>query len=205
MFAVVFAAAIAFNYGLSPQAAAIRAVRYPGRAPATVARVNIDGNYATVLLSGAVVEGAPLTEAMLLKRFTFGWQPLDAIGSGCVFSLRGIAPNAEARLMLGMPRLHAQTSCKGGYGNDYGPVQEIETVRKIARGPFIPFVAVYGTWAKSQWYGAGGGETYYRLRNGVWRRAFGGGGAYRAQDLIGQGVPAAALCPFMTYDARCPK
>ena len=200
---LVLAAAIAFNYAATPSAAAIQAVRYPGRAAASVARVNVVGSYATVLLHGAVVEGAPFSDAILLQKFYFGWQPLDAVDSRCALTMRRIDRKSASFLMRGMPALNDQPSCKGGYGTDYGPLREVEAVRKIARGPFIPFVAVYRDWAKSDWYGAGGGEHYYRLRHGTWRPAFGGGGAYSTEDLSRYGVPRAAWCPFEVYDAKC--
>jgi len=204
MLGLILAAATAFNYAATPQAAALRAVNYPGHPAARVARVNVVGRYATVQLHGAVVEGAPFTSALLLRRFSFGWQPLDAAGSACAFTMRRIDRKSAELLMRGMPGRFAKSSCKGDYGPDYGPLREVEAVRKIARGPFIPFVAVYRDWAKSEWYGAGGGESYYRLRHGTWRPAFGGGGAYGTAELSRRGVPSAAWCPFEVYDASCP-
>lgn len=203
MLGLVLAAATAFNYAATPPAAALQAVRDPGHAAASVARVNTVGSHATVLLHGAVVGGAPLSDAILLHRFSFGWQPLDVVHSRCAFTMRRIDQKSAELLMRGMPGLSDQTSCKGDYGSDYGPLREIEAVRKIARGPFIPFVAVYRDWAKSEWYGAAGGEHYYRLRHGTWRLVFGGGGAYSTEELGRRGVPRAAWCSFEVYDAKC--
>ena len=203
MLALVLAATAALNYAATPSAAALQAVGYSGQVAANVARVNIGGNYATVLLRRAVVGGAPLTDAILLRKFSFGWQPLDVVASKCAFTMRRVDRKTTELLMRGMPKRNGQTSCKGDYGIDYGPLREVEAVRKIARGPFVPFVAVYRDWAKSEWYGAGGGEHYYRLRHGTWRLAFGGGGAYSAPELRRHGVPEAAWCPFEVYDAKC--
>jgi hypothetical protein len=43
-------------------------------------------------------------------------------------------------------------------------------VRRLMRGPLVPAVVVSGSWAIGEWYGAGGGETLFRRRDGRWTR-----------------------------------
>jgi len=203
VFGLVLAFAVGFDYERTPQTAALQAVRYPGHVAAKIARTVIVGNYATVLLHAAIVESAPLTNAILLQKFSFGWQLLDIVDSACVFRARRIARNTTELLMRRMPRVNSPTSCKGYYGTDYRARREVAAVREFARGPFVPFAAVYRDWAKSDWYGAGGGEAFYHLRNGRWRVAFGGGGAYSTEELRKCGVPKAAWCPFRVHGTKC--
>ena len=53
----------------------------------------------------------------------------------------------------------------------------------MGMGVFHPYVVVVGDYAVAEWYGAGGGETFFKRSGKRWTR-FTGGGAYSAQGLI---------------------
>jgi hypothetical protein len=103
-----------------------------------------------------------------------------------------------------MPKLQDDRPCVG-YSKDFGPQAEVEAVRRLMRGPLVPYVAVSDGWAMGDWYGAGGGETLYQLRNGVWVIVAGGGGAMGISEMRQYHVPEAAWCAFGIYGATCPK
>jgi len=105
--------------------------------------------------------------------------------------------------MAGMPRLVPETSCRG-VGKDSGPVARVEALRRLASGPLTPHVVVRGDYGVVPWYGAGGGLHVYHLEPGGWRVILGGGGAPDSQIMIEHGVPAAYLCAFGIFDAKCP-
>jgi hypothetical protein len=53
------------------------------------------------------------------------------------------------------------------------------------------------------WYGAAGGESYFKKEHGSWRLLTSGGGAYDAADLVRYGVPRDAACHLVQVRTGC--
>lgn len=186
------------NHAATPQATAL-GVLFP-RTGVTVVRVNIAGNYATVLTRGAVMEGAPLKGALLLEHFSFGWQTLTLLDYCHVG--KGFSARDWALLMQGMPEAKGNRECFTP--SDSGPQSDVEAVRLLMRGPLIPDVVVCGEYAMGEWYGAGGGQSLYRRDEHGWKLVTTWGGAINASELERFGVPRNAACVFAPYDKSCP-
>lgn len=191
------------SYAPTAERAAIGAMYSDPKKPAVVVRVNVDGSYATVLTHGGRLEGTFVTGAILVKHFSFGWQPLALLESRCDLEDAALGNGVEEQLMRGMPALRDDRPCKGRSLKDAGPPLEVEAVRKLMPGPLVPDVVVYGSWAMGEWYGAGGGEALYHEREGQWRLVENGGGAMGVNYMRKYGVPQAAWCKFGIFDAKC--
>ena len=172
--------------------------------PAVVKRINAVGTFATVLTAGGRIEGQPATEAILVERFSFGWQALVLLNSQCELAALRLGRSAEDALMLGMPKPEDDRPCKGPeFLRDAGPRDDVEAVRQLMRGPFIPYVIVSGDWAMGEWYGAGGGESLFQKRYGHWHLLESGGGAMGVDYMRKYGVPQSDWCKFGIFDAKC--
>jgi hypothetical protein len=71
----LLAAATLHAFAASAQGAAIGAMYADPKNPPVVKRINVVGAYATVLTSGGRIEGEPVTEAILVERFSFHGKP----------------------------------------------------------------------------------------------------------------------------------
>lgn len=191
------------HYLATPQAAALAAI-YPEKGPPRIVRTNVVGTYATVLIAGAMMEGAVLDAPILVERFPFGWQALQVLNDGSLTCGR-IGPTFERALMRGMPRpqIRPEIPC-GTWSKDVGPQADVLAVRMVARGPLIPAVHVSHGYALAEWYGAGGGQTIYRKANGAWTVVTGGGGVLGVNEMRSYGVPQDAWCDLGVYNAHCP-
>lgn len=198
----VLAVVILQAYAATPQRAAVGAMYVDPKSPVVVRRVNVVGPYAVVLTSGGRIEGELVTNAILVERFTFGWQPLDLLNARCRLQSHKLGQAVDASLMRGMPSPEDGESCQG-YLRDAGPSSEVEAVRRLMSGPLVPYVIVAGNWAKGSWYGAGGGESLYQKRDGGWRLVESGGGAMGVDYMRKYGVPQADWCKFGIFDATC--
>jgi hypothetical protein len=160
--AIVVALAVALSpmsesYASTPQAAGLRAVGYPATTP-HVLKTNVVGKFATMTFRGATMEGTPVRAALLVERFSFGWQALEVLNFSCRLSVHGDAYALRARLMDGMPPFESsQPACEGELP-DAGSAADIEAIRKAAREPLVPSVIVSGAYAAEVWYGGGGGD-----------------------------------------------
>jgi hypothetical protein len=201
MLTFVLTLALLTNHAATPQAAALQAVSFGVKRPPTVVRTNVVGRYATILLSGGVMEGGAVTAPILLERFSFGWQPLDLLNFRCSLESHRLGKHVEVSLMRGMPKPEDGTPCTER--RDAGSTTEVEAVRRLMTGPLVPFVAVSKGWALGEWYGAGGGESLYRLRGGQWNVVSSVGGAMGILEMRRYGVPQSDWCIFGTYDAKC--
>ena len=193
IFALVFAA--------TPQQAALRAVAVPP-VKAVVQRVNIAGPYAAVLTRGGMMEGAPVTVPILVKHFSFGWQPIEFLNFRCRLDTQVHSAAMRRSLMIGMPALQDDRPCTG-YTTDTGGAADISAVRRLMHGPLVNSVAVSGDWALGNWYGAGGGQWLFHKTRGIWRSIAGGGGAMGVHEMTEYGVPRSAWCAFAIHDAHC--
>ncbi len=191
------------RYAPTAQRAAIGAMYSDPKKPAVVVRINVAGPYATVLTKGGRIEGEFVTGPILVKHFSFGWQPLALWESRCDVN-PALGEGVEERLLHGMPALRDDRPCKGGFLNDAGPRSQVEAVRKQMLGPLVPDVVVYGSWAMGEWYGAGGGQSLYHEREGRWQLIESGGGAMGVDYMRKYGVPQPAWCKFGIFDAKCP-
>lgn len=149
------------------------------------------------------MEGVPVTEAILVERFSFGWQALDVLNSKCRLDSHRLGSNINDALMRTMPKPQDDRPCRG-YLIDAGPRDDLEAVRRMMPAPLIPYVVVSGDWAMGEWYGAGGGESLYRKRDGRWHLVESGGGAMGANYMRKYGVPQSDWCKFGIFDAKCP-
>ncbi len=198
----IAAVATAIPYASTPQAAAIKAQYFdPNRTP-IVRRVNVLGRFAAVLTGGGRIEGDLNSDAILVRRFSFGWQALDLLNERCRLESHGLGAGTDGRLMTGMPSPHDDRPCRG-YFKDGGPKRDVESVRRMMRGPFVPYVLVAGSWAMGGWYGAGGGESLFQKRDGRWQLVISGGGAMGVDDVRRYGVPQLTWCKLGIFDARC--
>ncbi len=196
----VIAAVVA--YASTAQGAAVGALYFdPKRAP-VVRRVNVVGRYATVLTSGGRMEGELVSDAILVQRFSFGWQALDFLNERCRLTSHALGAGTDARLMAGIPVPRDDGPCRD-YFKDSGAQRDVESVRKLMQGPFVPYVLVAGGWAKGEWYGAGGGESLYQRRDGRWTLVLSGGGAMGVGYMRKYGVPMQAWCKLGIFDAKC--
>jgi hypothetical protein len=186
----------------TPQGAALAAMYADPMRPPAVKRVNSVGAYATVLTSGGRIEGSPVTFAILVERFSFGWQALDILNSTCRLDAHRLGRSADEALVHGMPKPRDDRPC-GSLLNDAGPHGEVEAIRQMMRGPLVPSVVVSGDWAMAEWYGGGGGESLYRKRGGGWQLVEDGGGAMGVDYMRKFGVPQSDWCAFGIFDAKC--
>ncbi len=203
MIALLVAVAASQSFAPTPQSAALGAVYSDPKKPAIVKRINVAGSYATVLTSGGRIEGDVVTEAILVKRFSFGWQPLDLLNDQCRLDAQMLGNEVAARLIRAMPQPKNDRPCTK-QPHDAGPPTDVTAVRKLMQGPLVPYVVVAGDWAMGEWYGAGGGESLYRRRNGEWQLVESGGGAMDTDYMRKYGVPESAWCAFGIFDAKCP-
>lgn len=192
-------------YAPTPQRAVLNMVHAQPKRQAVVRRVNVVGSYAVVLTSGAMMESSPLSVAILVQHFPFGWQPLDALAFRCELHDHALGARTEELLMRGMPKIgddgDRYRMCLGR--RDGGPRNDVEAVRRLQDGPLVPAVVVSGDWAMGDWYGAGGGQTLWRKHEGRWRLAQGGGGALGVDEMRKHGVPHADWCKFRIVGAKC--
>jgi hypothetical protein len=195
--------ALLHSYAPTAQRAAIGAMYSDPKKPVVVRRVNVAGSYATVLTSGGRIEGELVTTPILVEHFSFGWQPLALWEFRCDLEYSALGKGVEGQLMRGMPALDDDRPCHGGSLKDAGPPSEVAAVRKLMPGPLVPYVVVYGSWAKGEWEGAGGGDSLYHKREGRWRLVENGGGALGVDYMRKYGVPEAAWCKFGIFDAKC--
>lgn len=191
------------TYAATPQRAVTNMFQYPGMGRVVVTRTNVVGQYATVMTRGGVMEGSAVTAPFLIEHFSFGWQPVDLLNYSCVLGWRGVSRRELLRLMQGMPlpeKVHRKCV---GVTNDAGPAAQVEALRKMMRGPLVPYVVISGNFAMGGWYGAGGGETLFERFGGQWRQISEGGGAMGVEDVRRYGVPQSAWCAFGIYNAKC--
>lgn len=194
------------HYASAPGAATLRVFGGPA---ARVVRTNVDGRFATVRTRGAIIEAEPLTEAVLLEHFSFGWQAIQIVNRACAFDEHRVAKHDRDRLMLGMPRARDDRQCgavrrRFAMRSDSGPQPDVDAIRTFMIGPLVPSVTVYRDYALADWYGGGGGETFFRRSGGAWRLMLGGGGAFGVDDARRLKIPTSAWCPLEIFDARCP-
>ncbi len=192
-------------YAASPERAALSVVYSASKKPVAVRRVNIVGPYATVLTSGGLMESSPVREAILVERFSFGWQALDILNASCRLRDHALGEPTEQRLMLSMPKPSDNDirMCNGR--KDAGPPNDIQEVRRLVDGPLVPYVIVFNGWAIAEWYGAGGGMSLWSKHSGGWRLVEGGGGAMGVSEMRRYGVPESDWCRFGIVDAKCHK
>jgi|SRR5580700_2101956 hypothetical protein len=189
-------------FAATVQGAALGAMYADPKRPPEVKRINVVGADATVLTSGGRMEGALVTEAILVERFSFGWQAIDALNFQCRLDSHGLGQHTNDALMRGMPRPQDDRPCRG-YLRDAGPFADVEAVRRMMRGPLVPYVVVSGDWAMGEWYGAGGGESLYRRRDSGWHLVESGGGSMGVDYVRKYGVPQSDWCNlvFSTQNA----
>lgn len=126
-------------YAATPAAAA-RAIACRSEAPrAVLVRIDTSGRFASVLLSGGIIEGSPLDKPLLIERFSFGWQPLAALETMCDLQQYRLGAARDAALTRGMPPIPVtRGKCPALF--DRGPNRDMQAIRKVMRGPLVPWV-----------------------------------------------------------------
>lgn len=194
MIALVLAAVVSF--ASTPQQAALRTVYAAERAKIVVERTNVVGKYATVLVSGGTAPGEEQPSAILVERFSFGWQPIDYLNVRSRLDAQELGDAVARALMAGMPKMAEGRPCTGAC-TDEGRLADIEAIRTQMDGKgFIPWVVISGDYGFSLWYDQGGGNALFKKTDGRWHLIRSGGGAMDAGILRAFGVPESALCPF---------
>lgn len=200
--ALILAAVTAKPYAATPKAAAIAIMERASHKKPVVVRINVVGRYAMVLTNGGVMESLPVKEPVLLKRFSFGWQPLALIVSKCDLESQHLNRAMEVQLMRSMPTPEPDR-LRCSQFRDSGPPAQIEAVRRLMDGPLVPWVVVSGDWAMGSWYGAGGGGDLFHFRGGRWVGVADGGGQMGTEEMQSFGVPRSDWCKFGIYGANC--
>jgi hypothetical protein len=201
---LLIAAIMLHTYASTPQSAAIGAMSVDPKHPPVVERANVVGAYAAVLAKGGKMEGDPVTFPILVERFSFGWQPVDALNFYCNLEAHHLGQSTDDALMRGMPRPKDDRPCKGTLLTDAGPSDDVDAVRRMMHGPVIPYVVVSDNWAVGEWYGGGGGESLFQKNAGHWHLVESESGAMGVNYMVKHGVPRSDWCKFGIYDAVCP-
>ncbi len=94
LIALTLARGDAPSHAPTPEGAA-RAAVYEASTAIRVVRVNVAGNFATVLMSGAMIEGSPEDAPILLGKFPFGWQALESLDFTCRLRSHSLGANTE--------------------------------------------------------------------------------------------------------------
>jgi hypothetical protein len=183
--------AMAAAFAATPQRAALDV--FGPRA--TVTRTNIAGPYAIVFTSGGSIEEQPDHTPLLLKHFSFGWQPLHFVDALCDLEGDAISPVERKRLRVGVVDRPRREKCSG-QGRDIGSAADVEAIRRLSDGPLTPYVAVSGDYGFLSWYGAGGGEDLFKRNGRAWKLIVGGGGAFTQAEARSYGVPTSAARVF---------
>jgi hypothetical protein len=196
---------LAASFALTPQQAVLQIVPTEHGSVPHVVRTNVVGNVAVVYVKGGVMEGNAVDHAFLAGRYAPGWQPLEYLDN-CTLIDRGFSPSAAASLLRGMPAFDSHQTCgRPQQFRDTGSSTDVLAIRRLARGPLIPYVAVAGNYAVSEWYGAGGGQTLYERQGPTWKTIKLGGGAVPVSTFRKYGVPLESMCALHVYDAKCPR
>jgi hypothetical protein len=129
-----------------------------------VLRTNVVGRFAVVLVAANAQRDIAPNQAFLLERFSFGWQLLDEVYS-CM-NWRDVSNDDQRQLMLQVPR-PANQKCGPPESVDAGTRGDIESVRQLMYGPFVPSVQVsrnyaYGIWSSLESEGC---ELFRRVGN----------------------------------------
>lgn len=145
---------------------------------AKIASARTCGENAVVAFSNARLEGAAVAGRLYLRRYDFGWQPVD------------MEPGAA-----GLP------AC-GTRARDVGPRSDVAAVRRIMRdrmpsGQVIGPVHVVKGYALANWWGTGGGQTVLRKSGARWSVIANGGGEIGASDMARLGIPDAVISEIL--------
>lgn len=205
----MLALALAVGFAAPPQQAVLAATASDARAKAV--RTNIVGNYALVRVEGGADRGVPIGGSILLERFSFGWQALVYTGDTCYFSVHGISMKIEEVLTIGQPMLTYQSRCSTRDRVDRGSPADVDAVRRLVRGPFVPAVVVSGRYAigsstdlvsAMRWVPVN--QSLFERAGSSWHRIAERRGHLGMSELQAIGVPASSMCPLRVYDAKCP-
>ncbi len=175
----------------TPQAGALAFLRpTPDRAQPVV-RVDVQTpRYALVQYGHAKIEGWASAGQILVERFAFGWQAIDISNIGeittCSVLTHGIPQSDYSRLRGALSV--APSNCPTGADpdqRDVGPAADVSAVRAlmISSSEIVPFVRVVENYAFAPWFGAGGGENFYKKTASGWNKIGGRGGAYQSSEL----------------------
>jgi len=205
---VILALALAAGLAATPQQVAVGATA--GDAGTKALRTNVVGNYALVRVEGRAGRGVPIGGSVLLQRFSFGWQALVYTGDTCYFSAHGISTKVEEMLTVGQPLLTYQSACSTRDRVDRGSPGDVDAVRRLVRGPFVPAVVVSGRYAigtssslRSQFSWAPTSQSLFERAGSFWRRIAERRGHLSMRELRTKGVPESSMCALRVYDAKC--
>ncbi len=191
--------AVAANFAATPEQAVLKVYFPAGRA--RIVSTTRAGDYAVVVTRGGTIEASIDQTPILLEHFAFGWQPLELIDAPCqIAGHSGITTAQALQLSRDISPPKDVPNCTPGAG-DRGPADDVAAIRKLAHRGLIPFAAVSGNFGFLSWYGAGGGEEFFKRVHGRWRKFLSGGGAMSARDAAMAGVPRSASRVFGLPDS----
>lgn len=183
-------------YGPTPQETVMHIWTFPGKPAPRVLRANAASDYAVLLVSSTGPLFTP-PSTLLLKHFSFGWQPIEVGVVACGLDAYGISAEEKRALLVGMPqptpapgepkafRCHSQI--------DVGSAADVEAIRK-RMGPVVPFVIVSHDFAFSQEIYDGGGCGLFQRVGNDWKLIAGCKGALDPTVLKRVSIPRADLC-----------
>jgi len=184
----------------TPQAAVLAFIRpNVSHVPAHLRIVAQTPNYALIHFDDALIEGTRGGGQIFVKRFTFGWQPIDLTIDNKPFAVCTIrdhgVPSADFAKLRSSLSTSTKECLKGADSDqrDAGSSSDVNGVRAQAIGvaEIIPYVRVVDGYAFMEWWGWGGGENFYKKTPTGWKKFMGGGGAASVNDLMAKGVPLA--------------
>lgn len=174
-----------------PQTPADAARDFIGNGAAKITHVVQDGRLAVVTFRNADIEGQRQDGQLLIKHFSFGWQPIDGAFQSafarCVLISNGASAAQADRLGWNgnLPR-EAHPEC-GEDRSDRGSPGDVIAVRaQMQRSHgrnIIGPVRISHNFALAAWAIPGGGETLLTRANQSWKIVISGGGALSRSDL----------------------
>ncbi len=190
MIAALFVAALTAG-PQTPQAGALAFLRPAAGHAQPVLRVVVQTpRYALLQFNHAQIEGWASDGQILVEKFAFGWQAIDLTNIGALTACSARAhriPQQDYSRLRGALKA-TPVNCPTGADtdqSDVGPAADVSAVRALmaSSSEIVPFVRVIGNYGYAPWFGAGGGENFYKKTAGGWQKIGGGGGAYQSSEL----------------------
>ncbi|MBV8081716.1 MAG: hypothetical protein JOY86_01890 [Candidatus Eremiobacteraeota bacterium] len=176
--------------------------------PNSEAKVSVETQedpYAIVEYRAGNIEGRLSDGQILLQRFAFGWQVIDAASDPPGFTSaalhnHGISAPVARALLHGVV---AGALPPGRWNDaDHGSSEDITAIRETVlseTGEAISSVKIYEEYAVLTWFSRSGGERVFAKRDGRWVAIVGGGGCLDKAGFIHYGVSSQAAAQFSLW------
>ncbi len=195
------------DYGATP----VGAAEHIYRSSDLRLRIHVHRSIATERFAIVVVSSTPMDDrhgetALLLQRFSFGWQPVGVVQHTCDIEHRGISARDRATL-LRIVNLEPDDPHECALDErDRGPATDVSAIRRQMYGPVVPFVTIADGYAYALEYGDGGGCGLFRRSHGAWENIATCKGALDPTVIGRYHIPTSTVCALGLYepDLRCP-